>query len=48
MVDIFQLGRILHEKFPDLNEFDAPAIDLAMEDSARAQEGLHQIVEALK
>lgn len=30
MIDLFQLGRVLHERFPSPVDYDAPAVDLAM------------------
>ena len=46
-IDIFQLGRTLSEKYPELAHADAPAVDLAIEDLAHASEELHRIVTAL-
>jgi len=47
IVDTFQLGRLLHEKFPDIAEFDAPAVDTAMEELAHSSQEIERIVTEL-
>lgn len=46
-VDIFQLGRALQAKFPDLVALDSPEIDLALEDLHYAHKSIELIVDEL-
>ncbi len=46
-IDIFNLGRVLQERFPSLTDYDAPAVDLAIEELAHHQDSFRRLVDEL-